>query len=145
ELHGELPTVYTAPRLSITGERSMLDIRLIRSQPDLVRAALARRPDEAGAKLDALLAADEERRRLLQESEELKHRKNTISQEISQLRRSGQEAEAQMAASREISERIKSLDDATREADERIQSILLDLPNLPDERVPMGASDQDNV
>lgn len=123
----------------------MLDIRLIRSQPDLVRAALARRPDEAGAKLDDLLAADEERRRLLQESEELKHRKNTISQEISQLRRSGQDAEAQMAASREISERIKCLDDATKEADERIQTILLDLPNLPDERVPQGASDQDNV
>ena len=123
----------------------MLDIRLIRSQPELVRASLARRPGEAGAKLDELLVADEEHRRLLQESEELKHRKNTLSQEISQLRRSGQHAEAQMAASREISDRIKSLDDIAREADERIRSILLDLPNLPDERVPLGVGDQDNV
>src|SRR5712691_9071543 len=104
----------------------MLDIRLIRSQPELVRAALARRPGDAGAKLDELLAADEERRRLLQESEALKHQKNTLSQEISQLRRAGQDAEAQMAASREISERIKCLDDTGRAADERIQAILLD-------------------
>jgi seryl-tRNA synthetase len=123
----------------------MLDIRLIRSQPELVRAALARRPGEAGAKLDELLATDEERRRLLQESEELKHRKNTVSQEISQLKRSGQDAAPQMTASREISERIKTLDDAVREADERVQTLMLDLPNLPDERVPPGESDQDNV
>ena len=122
----------------------MLDIRLIRSQPGEVRAALARRGEPAD-KLDELLAVDEEHRRLLQESEALKHQKNVVSQEINELRRSGQDAADKIAASREISDRIKSLDDAARDAEERIQALLLELPNLPDERVPPGTSDKDNV
>jgi seryl-tRNA synthetase len=122
----------------------MLDIRLIRSQPDLVRAGLARRGDVVG-KLDELLAVDEEHRRLLQESEALKHQKNIVSQEINQLRRSGQDAADKITASREISDRIKALDDQARVAEERVQSLLLELPNLPDERVPQGESDKDNV
>ena len=123
----------------------MLDIRLIRSQPELVRAGLARRSPEAAARLDEVLAADEERRRLLQESEELKRQKNVVSQEINQGRRSGQDSAAQIVASREISDQIKSLDDRVRAVDERIQAILLEFPNLPDESVPQGESDQDNV
>jgi seryl-tRNA synthetase len=122
----------------------MLDIRLIRTQPDLVRAGLARRGEPA-ARLDELLAADEERRRLLLEAEELKHRKNIISKEINDLRRSGADASEQISTSRQISERIRELDDATRGVDEQIQTILLALPNLPDESVPQGASEQDNV
>lgn len=122
----------------------MLDIRLIRSQPDVVRAALARR-GEAVSGLDALLAADEERRRLLQESEELKHQKNEVSKEINQLRRSGQGAEEKIAVSRQISDQIKELDEVVRALEERIQTILLSLPNLPDASVPDGASEHDNV
>jgi seryl-tRNA synthetase len=123
----------------------MLDIRLIRSQPEFVRAGLARRSLGTAARLDEVLAADEERRRLLQESEELKRQKNVVSQEINQLRRSGQDAASQIAASREISDRIKSLDDAVRALDAQLQTVLLDFPNLPDESVPQGESDQDNV
>ncbi len=122
----------------------MLDIRLIRGQPDAVRAGLARRGD-TGARLDELLALDEAHRRLLQESEALKHQKNIVSQEINQLRRAGQDAAGQIAASREISDRIKALDDQARSSEARIQAILLELPNLPDERVPRGESDRDNV
>src|SRR5436853_3787281 len=109
----------------------MLDIRLIRSEPDLVRAGLARRGEPA-ERLDELLAADEERRRLLLEAEELKHRKNVISKEINDLRRSGADASEQISTSRQISDRIRELDDATRGVDERIQTILLALPNLTD-------------
>jgi seryl-tRNA synthetase len=123
----------------------MLDIRLIRSQPDVVRAALARRSPEAADRVDELLAADEERRRLLQESEALKAQKNAISKEINQLQRSSQDAAARIAESRQISEQIKVLDDSVCAVDERTQSLLLELPNLPDESVPQGASDQDNV
>ena len=123
----------------------MLDIRLIRSQPEVVRAGLARRSPEAAARVDEVLAADEERRRLLQESEELKRQKNVVSQEINQLRRAGQDAAGQMAISREISVRIKRLDDTVRALDEQIQTVLLEFPNLPDESVPPGESDQDNV
>jgi seryl-tRNA synthetase len=123
----------------------MLDIRLIRSQPDVVRAALARRSPEVAARVDELLAADEERRRLLQESEALKAQKNAISKEINQLQRSGQDPVAKIAASRQISDQIKALDDSVRAVEEQTQSLLLELPNLPDESVPQGASDQDNI
>jgi seryl-tRNA synthetase len=122
----------------------MLDIRLIRSQPDIVRAALARR-GEPGEKLDELLAVDEEHRRLLQESEALKHQKNVVSQEINELRRSGQDAADKIAASREISDRIRAFEEDARDSEARVQTLLLELPNLPDERVPQGAGDKDNV
>src|SRR5215510_10741528 len=97
----------------------MLDLRLIRSRPDEVRAALARR-GEVPASLDELLAADEERRRLLTEQEGLSHRRNIASQEINQIRRSGGDASAPIAAMREVSDRIQALAAELRELDARI-------------------------
>src|SRR5436305_12222308 len=122
----------------------MLDLRLIRSQPDFVRAALARR-GELPASLDELLAADEERRRLLVEQEGLSHRRNVASQEITQLRRSGGDASAQIAAMREVSDRIQALAGELRDLDARIDDLLLNLPNLPHPSVPDGKDESENV
>src|SRR5689334_19720125 len=106
----------------------MLDLRLIRSQPDFVRAALQRRGDVPAA-VDELLAADEAHRRLLVEQEGLSHRRNVVTQEISQIRRAGGDASAQITAMREVSDRIQALNGEIRELVARVEDLLLNLPN----------------
>lgn len=122
----------------------MLDLRLIRSEPERVRAALARRGAET-AGIDALLAADEERRRLLTEQEALRHRQKGASDEISKLKRAGGDASEPIAAMRAVSDQIQALEVRIRAADERMSEILLVLPNLPHESVPDGRHESENV
>lgn len=122
----------------------MLDLRLIRSQPDDVRAALARR-GEVPASIDELLALDEERRKLQAEQEGLSHQRNVASEEINRARRAGADAAEQIAAMREVSDRIQALAGELRELDARIEAILLNLPNLPHESVPEGHDESQNV
>jgi seryl-tRNA synthetase len=124
-------------------EEPMLDIRLIRRDPDGVRSALARRGDASA--IDRLLALDEERRKLLAEVEELKHRRNVASEEINRLKRAGGNASEQIVAMRAVSERIRSLDEAVRELDGRLEELLLAVPNLPLPEVPNGNDDSENV
>lgn len=121
----------------------MLDLRLIRSDPDGVRAALSRRGDVPPA-LEELLAADEERRRLQTEQQELRARQNTESQEIQRLKKAGEDAEAQIHAMREVSDRVSALNEPIRAAEETVERILLDLPNLPHESVPDGRDESEN-
>lgn len=121
----------------------MLDIRLIRNDPEGVRRALARRGDASA--IDELLAVDQQRRRLLSEVEELKHRRNVVSEEISRARRAGEDASDRIAAMREVSDRIKELDEAVRAADRRLEELLLSIPNLPLPEVPEGRDETENV
>jgi seryl-tRNA synthetase len=121
----------------------MLDIRLIRSDTEAVRAALARRGDTTA--LESLLQVDEERRRLLTEVEELKHQRNVVSEEINRIKRGGGDAGDRITAMRGVSDRIKALDEAVKAADERLEQMLLALPNLPFPEVPDGRDERDNV
>lgn len=122
----------------------MLDLRLIRSQPDDVRAALARRGEVAAA-LDELLAADEEQRGLKVEQEQLSAQRNRATEEISKVRRSGGDAGAQIAEMREVSDRIQALAGQLREVDAHVEALLLNLPNLPHPTAPDGKDESENV
>jgi seryl-tRNA synthetase len=121
----------------------MLDLKLIRSEPERVRAALARRGAETGA-LDALLAADEEWRRLVAEQEGLNHRRNVASEEISRIKRAGGDASEPIAATRAVSDQIQALNGQVREVEARINDLLLTIPNLPHASVPPGKDDSEN-
>ena len=121
----------------------MLDLRLIRTQPDTVREALARR-GHVPESLDELLAADEERRRVLVEVEALRAQRNVVSEQISQLKRQKQDANEQIVAMREVSDRIKQLDEQVKAVDERVEALLLHLPNLPHPSVPAGKDESEN-
>ncbi len=122
----------------------MLDLRLIRTQPDTVREALARR-GHVPESLDELLTADEERRRVLGEVEALRNQRNVVSEQISQLKRQKQDANEQILAMREVSDRIKQLDEQVKAVDERVEALLLHLPNLPHPSVPAGKDESENV
>jgi seryl-tRNA synthetase len=121
----------------------MLDIRLIREDPAAVERALATRG--AAIPLAPVLAADAERRRLLTETEELKAERNRASDAIGQAKRRGEDAQAVTARMREVSDRIKALDLQVKDADARLESLLLEIPNLPHPSVPVGRSADDNV
>jgi len=121
----------------------MLDIRMIREDPAAVERALATRG--AAISLSPVLAADAERRRLLTETEELKAERNRASEAIGQAKRRGEDAQAVTARMREVSDRIKALDLQVKDADARLESLLLEIPNLPHPSVPVGRSADDNV
>ncbi|MFN3477350.1 MAG: serine--tRNA ligase, partial [Candidatus Methylomirabilales bacterium] len=84
-------------------------------------------------------------RRLLTEVEQLKHRKNVVSEEVGRRKRAGEEVEGLIAEMREISEKIKKLDEEIKAYEERIQELLLLIPNLPHDSVPVGSGSEENV
>ncbi|MDK2931653.1 MAG: seryl-tRNA synthetase [Bacillota bacterium] len=122
----------------------MLDIKLIRQNPEIVRDALARRGED-DAVLDEVLAADEERRKLIYEVEQLKKRRNEVSDDIARMKKDGRDASAAILEMREVSAKIKEMDDAVRALDEKLTALLLAIPNIPHPSVPVGKDESENV
>lgn len=121
----------------------MLDIRMVRNEPETVIEGLRRR----GAKvsLDEFLRLDEERRQKLVEVEGLKNRRNTVSKEVGRRKAAKEDATELIQEMQTVGERIKVLDDAVREAEEKLQEMLLYIPNIPDVSVPVGPDETANV
>jgi seryl-tRNA synthetase len=117
----------------------MLDLKLIRRDPEHVRAALARR-GQAEA-LDRVLALDERRREILPELEALRARQNEASGAIAQARKAGEDADEAIAAMREVAQRAKALADDLARVEAELQAALGALPNLPEPDAP----DEDRV
>ncbi len=120
----------------------MLDIKLIRSNPEKVKQALAARRVQVD--IDALLVLDQKRRDLQAQVEELKSERNTVSEDIGRLKREKQDASQMIMQMKSVSEKIKTMDEQVRELELQLQSVLLTIPNLPNEVVPIGNDDADN-
>ncbi len=121
----------------------MLDLRLIRAEPEAVARGLA---DRGGAELvRQVLDLDAARRRLVKEAEDLKARRNRVSEAIGQAKKRGEDAAPEMARMREVGDRIKALDAEVKQADGALEGILLQIPNLPDPSVPAGTTEEQNV
>ena len=121
----------------------MLDINLIREKPDLVRAALKNRQMDASP-IDSILSLDEKRRALLTEVEQLKAERNTVSKEISKMKDAA-EREKKIVAMREVGDKISGLDKEVENVEAELTRLTSALPNVPDERTPIGASEEENV
>jgi seryl-tRNA synthetase len=122
----------------------MLDVRLLRNDFDKVLQALKNR----GASPDLIAKFPEydvARREKLTLSEQLKNRRNTVSGEVARLKKSGQNADELIAEMREVGDRIKQLDEEVRALEAEMDQMLLAIPNIPHESVPVGASEEDNV
>lgn len=122
----------------------MLDIRNIRNDFERVEQALKNRGKSPELIAD-LPVLDARRREKLQETEELKSRRNTVSQEVAKLKKAGQPADDVIAEMRQVGDRIKALDEEVRAVEAAINDILLSVPNIPHESVPVGLSEDDNV
>jgi seryl-tRNA synthetase len=135
----------------------VLSLQLIREEPERVREALRRRRSDAP--LDEVIGLDREWRRLLHEAETLRAERNALSREIGQLSRlmadegvpTRQRRHAQhrrddlLARSTYLSQRLEGLEEQVKELQRRLDQLLLTIPNLPDERVPEGEGEEDNV
>ena len=122
----------------------MLDIKKIRADFDGVAAKLATRGVEK-EKLEKLHDLDIKRRELIVKSEALKAERNSVSDEISQVKRAKGDASAQIAAMQKVSAEIKAIDAELAEIEENLNEIIIMLPNLPHESTPIGADEDDNV
>ncbi|MFA9560527.1 serine--tRNA ligase [Evansella sp. AB-rgal1] len=121
----------------------MLDVKLLRNNFKEVKAKLVNRNEDI-SELDRFGDLDEERRRLIQEVEELKNRRNTVSQEISQLKREKKNAEDLISEMKDVSTKVKELDEMLRGIEEQLDAILLSIPNIPHESAPIGADEEEN-
>ncbi|MCT0021179.1 serine--tRNA ligase [Weissella cibaria] len=121
----------------------MLDMKLIRNETESVKERLATRGVDA-AEVDALVADDAKRRELLVQTEELKARRNTVSDEIGLKKRNKEDASDVIAEMQTVSAKIKELDEAVAKVDEAIQDRMLHFPNLPNPTIPVGADEEAN-
>lgn len=120
----------------------MLDVAVIRENPELVRSALRNRLYEETL-LDEFLEIDGEWRKLVEESNQLKRQRNVVSEEIPKI--SGEEKKLKIAEMRDVSARIKYLDQSISDLDNRRNEVVLNMPNIPHESVPVGSGEEDNV
>ncbi len=121
----------------------MLDIRLFREEPEIVRAGLTARGDDESM-VDRVLEIDAERRTVLAEVESLKARRNEISKEIPKRAKAGEPIDALKDESKMIGEKIAMLDAKARGVDEALRDLLLRIPNVPDASVPIGPEETAN-
>nr|WP_236838900.1 serine--tRNA ligase [Caldalkalibacillus salinus] len=121
-----------------------MDIKRLRHEFDEVKEKLQHRGEDI-SDLDRFPQLDEKRRALIQEVEDLKGRRNTVSQEVGQLKKEKKDADHLIKEMKEVNDRIKELDEGLRQIDEDIKNILLRIPNVPHDSVPVGETEDDNV
>jgi len=121
----------------------MLDPRLIRTDPEQIRAGLAKKG--VAVDIESLIALEAERRTLVAETDELKRQRNEASESIARMKQAGEDAAEAIATSRNLSEQVKAADARLGELEARFEDELSRLPNLPDPLSPVGESEADNV
>ena len=120
----------------------MLAMKFIRDQLDRVREGLTHRASDVD--LDAILALDDRRRKILQELEALRNRRNEVSKEVGRVKKSGGDVSALLAEMQDEGERIKVLEADLRDVEPSLEDLLLRVPNVPHGSVPVGRSSEDN-
>lgn len=121
----------------------MLDIKFVRNHHQIVQEALRKRGSNIS--LEPFLRLDERRRKMLVQAEQLKNKRNVVSEEIGRLKKSGQDAGEMVLEMRHVSDRIKEMDEELRALEFEINNILLGIPNITDQSVPVGTNEEDNV
>jgi seryl-tRNA synthetase len=123
----------------------MLDLNFVRNNLALVEEKLRLRGMNPADVLGAFQALDTERRQAITEVETLKAQRNRATEEIAKLKKSGQDASAQMEESKTLRDRIAELEKSATEFETRLRDVLTGIPNLPSDTVPVGKSEHDNV
>ena len=121
----------------------MLDIKAIRSNPQILKDALEKRNSKFD--INGFLLLDERRRDLLVKVEQLKSKQNSDSKLIPQYKKEGKDVSSLMSEMKELSEKVKELDLQVKDIDDEIERIILTIPNMPNEAVPVGKDDSDNI
>jgi seryl-tRNA synthetase len=124
----------------------MLDIKQIRENPGTVRDNLAKRGDEEKLELlERVISMDKEWRQVVEEANKLKHERNVVAKRISELKREGKDASAELQRASELPKELEKLEEKRKELEASVRSGLMRLPNILHESVPVGADDSDNL
>ncbi len=123
----------------------MLDIKVIRENPEKVKAAMKTRNKDMDALVDEVLAIDAERRVLMTKTDALKQEQNEASKKIPQIKKEGGDISEIMKRMNEIKELIKANDAVLSELEEKQKKIMYEFPNIPSETTPIGKDDSENV
>lgn len=123
----------------------MLDIKIIRSNPDMVKAAMRRRNTDMDAVIDQLLSIDDKRRELMGQTEKMKAEQNAASKEIPRIKKEGGDIAPIMERMKELAAQVKELGGEQTVLEEKQRDLLLRIPNIPHESVPQGKDDSENV
>lgn len=121
----------------------MLDLKFVRTHPEIVKEALEKR--NSSVNLDEFLNHEENHRKLLFEVENLKAKRNTVSEEVGRRKKNGEDAEALILEMREVGQNIKGLEEKLSELEQKMQAVLYGIPNIPHESVPVGPDESANV
>jgi len=124
----------------------MLDIDIIRSDPQRVKEAIRAKDTGSPELVDELLSVDEQRRAAITEKQETQARQNDLSQEIGKLKREGKDeaAEERIEQTSRLKDEIDALDETVEETEARQRELLLKIPNVPHPSVPVGTTEDDN-
>ncbi|MFW6120520.1 MAG: serine--tRNA ligase [Petrotogales bacterium] len=124
----------------------MLDLKLIRENPELIKEGLTKRKVDASI-VDKILKLDEKRRKAIADSDQLKAERNQISSRIAKEKREGSDDKAEELQDRakEISASVKEQSEIAKNIDNEVQNLVLHLPNIPNESVPTGDTEEDNI
>ncbi|MGQ9566257.1 MAG: serine--tRNA ligase [Candidatus Bathyarchaeales archaeon] len=124
----------------------MLDIKLIRENPELVKQNIGKRGDAAKLKmLDELIYLDKEWRQLLTKANELRHKRREITVEIAELKKIGKDVASKIKAAKKVDNEILAIEKSVNEYRQKADNILMRLPNLLHESVPFGKDENNNV
>ena len=123
----------------------MLDIKVIRENPDRVKQAMKNRNGDYDEIINRVLACDEKRRELNSKADALKSKQNLASKQIPQIKKEGGDVSAILAEMNDIKAQIKDLDADISAVESEQKDLILSIPNIPNETVPVGKSDADNV
>ncbi len=121
----------------------MLDMKIIRGETERVKAAMARRKEDVD--IDGVIALDDRRRAILYEVETLKAKQNETSKKIPVMKKAGEDTAPIFAEMKALSDRVKELDEQVRAVEGQIYEAMLRIPNIPNDDVPDGDTDEDNV
>lgn len=121
----------------------MLDIKFIRENKEAAKEGVSKKGEDA-SKVDEAITLDEKRRHILQQAEQLKSRKNSVSAEVAKKKSRGEDASAVFEGMRNVSNEIKSLDDELAKVEADLRAVLLAIPNIPHSSVPLGKTPAEN-
>ena len=121
----------------------MLDIKILRQTPDIIKDALKKRCSDLD--ITPAIELDKKRRGLLVDVESKKASQNEISKKIPQMKKNGESTDEIFKEMKELSGEIKALDEQVRKIDEELRDFMLRIPNIPNETCPVGADDSENV
>ncbi|MCR2044353.1 serine--tRNA ligase [Anaerosalibacter massiliensis] len=121
----------------------MLDIKMIRKNPELVKKGIAKLSGEHN--IDEVIKLDEKRREILVKLEEMKSQQNKVSKEIPKMKKEAKDVSELLKEMKELSSNIKNMDVEVKEIDKDLKNLLLGIPNIPHDDVPEGKTDEDNV